>query len=308
LKITGPGEDNLITAASATNIGQNKSMKFRHVIITRFNVRYREAAHKRLEAKGMNPVWLAERFDLFEKYCLPTVLAQTCQEFIWFIYFDSATPPVFVERAHRARVGHDNIRLIFCDIYDQGLLERDLKSELVPEPEWLLTTRLDNDDGLRRDFVKRLQESLRFSGTEAINFPNGVVYTGHRTYLHRHESNAFLSLLEPFDGFRTVLFVQHPDMPQMASVRQVEGDPAWLQVVHQSNISNRVRGRRVPAGRTLQGFAIAGEEAVSQRSEAPVTLLLDNLVYGVWRRARDGCIEIAKYLRRAAKPRQNTGL
>lgn len=278
-------------------------MKFRHAIITRFNVRYRETAHK--EAKGVNPAWLAERFDLFESYCLPTVLAQTCQEFVWFIYFDSATPPVFVERAHRSRAGRDNIRLIFCDVYDQELLERDLRAELVPKPEWLLTTRLDNDDGLRRDFVKRLHESLRFSGTEALNFPNGVVYTGHRTYLYRHESNAFLSLLEPFDGFKTVLFVQHPEMPKMASVRQIEGDPAWLQVIHQSNISNRVRGRRVAAGSALEAFAIAGEGTARGRSEAPLTILLDNLVYGAWRLARDKCIEIAKWLRRAAKPRRS---
>jgi hypothetical protein len=282
-------------------------MKFRHAIITRFNVRYRETAHKWLEAKGVNPLWLAERFDLFEKYCLPTVLAQTCQEFVWFIYFDSATPPVFIERAHRVRAGRDNIRIVFCDVYDQGLLERDLRGELVPEPEWLLTTRLDNDDGLQRDFVKRLHETLRFSGTEALNFPNGIVYAGRRTYLYRHESNAFLSLLEPFDDFKTVLFVQHPEMPKVAPVRQIEGDPAWLQVVHQSNISNRVRGRRVPAARALEGFAVAGEGTAPQRSEAPLTLWLDNLVYGAWRFARDKGIETAKWLRRAARQRRSNG-
>ena len=277
-------------------------MKFRHAIITRFNVRYRETAHK--EAKGVNPLWLAERFDLFESYCLPTVLAQSCQEFVWFIYFDSATPPTFVERAQRARAGRDNIRLIFCDFYDQALLERDLKGEWLPEPEWLLTTRLDNDDGLRRDFVQRLHDTLRFSGTEALNFPTGVVYTGHRTYLYCHESNAFLSLLEPFAGFKTVLCVQHLEMPKIASVRQIEGDPAWLQVIHQSNISNRVRGRRIPAGSALEAFAIAGEGTAGRRSEAPLLLLWDNLVYGSWRIARDKGIGIAKWLRRAAKPRR----
>jgi len=282
-------------------------MKFRHAIITRFNVRYRDTAHKRLEAKGVNPVWLAERFDLFEHYCLPTVLVQSCQDFVWLIYFDIATPAAFVERAQRACVGRDNIRLIFCDAYDQGLLERDLRGELVPEPEWLLTTRLDNDDGLRRDFVERLHESLRFCGTEALNFPNGIVYTRQRTYLYRHESNAFLSLLEPFDGFKTVLFVQHPDMPKMAPVRQIEGDPAWLQVVHQSNISNRVRGRRVPAATALAGFAIAGRGTAPRPSEPLVMLLLDNLVYGAWRLARDRCIEIAKLLRRAGKLRRSKG-
>jgi hypothetical protein len=279
-------------------------MKFRHAIITRFNVRYREMVHRRYESKALDAGWLVERFELFERYCLPTVAAQTCQDFVWFIYFDSATPQAFVERAQRARTGRDNIRLVFCDVYDQELLERGLKKELAPAPQWLLTTRLDNDDGLRRDFVQRLHESLRFAEREALNFPNGVVYTGGRAYLYRHESNAFLSLLEPFDGFKTVTFVQHPDMSKFAPVRQIDGDPAWLQVVHRGNISNRVRGRRVSVAKALEAFAIAPGESARSRAETPLMLLLDNVIYGAWRAARDKGIQLAKALRRAANPRR----
>lgn len=275
-------------------------MKYRHAIITRFNVLYRELVHKTPKPKGLDASWLAQRFDLFEKYCLPSVLAQTCQEFTWLIYFHSGTPTTFVERARRACAGHDNIRLQFCDIYEHEILERDLKAELIPAPEWLLTTRLDNDDGLRSDFVQRLHDNLRFSGTEAINFANGIVYAGGRTYLHHDDSNAFLSLLEPFPGFKTVLFVRHPDMARLAPVRQIGGEPAWLQVVHDANISNRVRGRRVPATTALQGFAIAGPEALP-RQESRLTLLLDNLFFGLWRSARDSGIEAAKLLLRATR-------
>ena len=282
-------------------------MQYRHVIITRFNVLFRELAHKRVDAKGLDASWLAERFDLFERYCLPSVLAQTSQEFIWLVYFNAATPPSFVERARRACAGRDNIRLLFCDIYDHALLERDLRAELIPKPEWLLTTRLDNDDGLRRDFVKRVHENLRFMGAEAINFPNGIVYAGGKTYSHRDESNAFLSLLEPFEGFKTVLCVQHPEMAQVAFVRQIEGEPAWLQVIHDSNIRNRVRGWRVSAGTALAGFAFAGEKTPRRHAEAKLMLLVDNLLYGAWRVARDTSIEMAKSLRRGAKSLRSKG-
>jgi hypothetical protein len=275
-------------------------MRYRHVMITRFNVLFRDLAHTPMARKGLDASWLAERFDLFERYCLPSVLAQTSQDFIWFIYFNEATPPAFAERARRACAGRDNIRLMFCDVYDNALVERDLRAELIPQPEWLLTTRLDNDDGLRCDFMKRLHENLRFSGAEALNFPDGIIYAGGKTYLHRDESNAFLSLLEPFEGFKTVHFVMHPDMSQLAPVRQIEGDPAWLQIVHDKNIRNRVRGWRVSAAKALEGFAITGE-ATPRRAESPLTLGADNLAYGVWRVAWDKLIEIAKSLHRAAK-------
>jgi hypothetical protein len=282
------------------------AMHYRHVIITRFNVLFRELAHKRVEGKGLDASWLAERFDLFERYCLPSVLAQTSQDFIWLIYFNAATPPEFVERARRACAGRDNIRLMFCDVYDHALLERDLRAELTPEPEWLLTTRLDNDDGLRCDFIKRVHENLRFSGAEALNFTNGIIYAAGKTYLHRDESNAFLSLLEPFEGFKTVLFVRHPDMARLAPVRQIAGEPAWLQVIHDSNIRNRVRGWRVSVGTALEGFAIAGEAAPLRR-DSTLTLLMDNLAYGVWRMAWDRFIEMAKSLRRAATSSRRKG-
>jgi hypothetical protein len=275
-------------------------MTYRHALITRFNVLYRELAHKRAKAKGLDASWLAERFDLFETYCLPSVLAQTCQDFVWLIYFDAATPPAFVERARRGCAGRANIRLMFCDLYDHTLLARDLRAELTPAPEWLLTTRLDNDDGLRRDFVQRVHDNLRFAGAEAINFPNGIVYAGGRAYSHRDESNAFLSLLEPFRDFKTVLIVKHPDMAQVAPVRQIEGEPAWLQVIHDTNIRNRVRGWRVPADQALEGFEIAGAET-PPRAEAKLTLLLDNMLYGTWRFAREAGIDVAKSLRRAGR-------
>ena len=46
-------------------------MKSLHLIVTRFNL-------------GMtDPVWLEHRFGLFERFTLPSIKAQTCQEFWW---------------------------------------------------------------------------------------------------------------------------------------------------------------------------------------------------------------------------------
>ena len=271
--------------------------QFRHVIITRFNVRYGSAGGTMWERVRSSPEWLARRFQLFETYCLPTVIGQTSQNFTWLLYFDTATPAVFVERARRVTAACGNIRILFCETYGDGTLAGDLVREITPAPQWLLTTRLDNDDGLHCDFVARLQNALAFGDREALNFPCGVIYCRGRTYLHHHYSNAFLSLFEPFDGFRTVLCVPHEDVAKMAPVRQLDGPPAWLQVIHQANVSNRVHGRRVPKDQALQGFLIDGSACGVTPDASPFAMMLDNRVAGSWRDLRDSAFGALKKLR-----------
>src|SRR6188508_2207312 len=74
-------------------------MRIRHVLLTRFNMPTpgREAKLR------SDPGWLARRFDLFERYCLPTIAAQDAQDFGWIVYFDEATPAPFRDRIERLR-------------------------------------------------------------------------------------------------------------------------------------------------------------------------------------------------------------
>lgn len=72
---------------------------FTHVLMTRFNL----ATPGRESAIRNRPGWLAQRFDLFERYCLPSVAAQTVRDFKWIIYFDKDTPEDFRARIERLR-------------------------------------------------------------------------------------------------------------------------------------------------------------------------------------------------------------
>jgi hypothetical protein len=59
-----------------------------HALLTRFN----------LPSKGNESLiraqenWLRNRVALFERYCLPSVAAQSCRGFVWIIYFDPLSP------------------------------------------------------------------------------------------------------------------------------------------------------------------------------------------------------------------------
>ena len=44
---------------------------------------------------------------------------------------------------------------------------------------------------------------------------------------------------------RTIWGEVHVNIARSAPVRQLEGRPAWLQVVHGANVSSRIKGTRV---------------------------------------------------------------
>jgi hypothetical protein len=257
----------------------------RHVFLTRFNVRWDEASDG--ASLGNDPTWLSGRFELFERYCLPSMLAQSTQDFSWIIFFDHQTPEPFATRARALAQVSPNIIPVFCKSLPLEFVQATIVEQLPERPEWLLTTRLDNDDGLHSDFAATLQARQSFELAEVLNFAQGVVLCGERVYRWRHVSNAFISLSEPFAERRTVFSIaRHLYAAESYPVRQIAEPAAWLQVIHGGNISNRVRGRRVLWADVVSGFpALATVQAPSGESAAAV--LLENLTLDVVRGATD---------------------
>src|SRR4051812_793289 len=63
-------------------------------LFTRFNSRIEYAPGD----LGINNSWLAHRFNLFETFCLPSVLAQTQKDFFWILDVDERTPATWLAR------------------------------------------------------------------------------------------------------------------------------------------------------------------------------------------------------------------
>ena len=113
----------------------------------------------------------------------------------------------------------------------------------------IVTTNLDNDDGLARDYVQRLP-AVRTDPARptAIYLTEGVVKcVDGRLYAHRDRYNAFCSVRESAAEPVTCWSDWHNLLPLSMPVVEVGGSPGWLQTVHGRNVSNRVRGRRIPA-------------------------------------------------------------
>jgi hypothetical protein len=211
-----------------------------HVILTRFNLPSAGAESVIRARHG----WLTERIELFESYCLPSVRAQTNPGFTWIIYFDPESPEWLRDRvsAHAA-AGH------YVPIYRTQVsrteLVGDISAQFDVKSNELLTTNLDNDDGLASDFIERLHAAPRPGGSTAYYLTNGLIKNSGGVYLNHDRHNAFASMRESWEAPITCWADWHNRLSRHVPVIEIGGAPGWLQVLHGSNVSNRTKGRLV---------------------------------------------------------------
>lgn len=254
-------------------------MSTAHVFLTRYNLPS-EGVESMIRAKEG---WLRERTELFERYTVPSVRAQLGEDIHWIVYLDTQSPQWLLDKMYGWR--------------DEGLLSpilRDSVSEteraddirqVVGRPEGpVITSNLDNDDGLARDFVERLRGAQVREGRTALYLENGLICSGQRAYLRHDPSNAFCAVREDLSDLKTCWMDWHNRLGMHMPVVGLAGQPGWLQVIHGTNVSNRVRGTIVdPAPyRALFGERLDGLHAPSTTEAAR-----ERLVAGPGRWLRD---------------------
>lgn len=216
---------------------------FKHIIMTRFNL-----ATPGKESQIRTQVgWLEGRFHLFETYCLPSIAAQRNMSFDWIIYFDVDTPDIFKARISKLQKIFP-FHAYYTPLFRSEGWSRSLRETYPLTQKFLLTTRLDNDDALAIDYTERLHQSVRDNAFElgAYNFRNGLICEAGALYKIDHPKNAFFSWLDLSAGdLRPAPSIQHMRLDDFGPVHQIEGAPGWLQVVHETNVSNKTRGNRV---------------------------------------------------------------
>jgi hypothetical protein len=259
-----------------------------HVLLTRFN----------LPSVGVESIiraregWLRDRVELFERYCLPSVRGQTNQQFNWLVYLDPESPVWLKDRI--ARLSADGI---FTPLYRASVSRKELASDVHSvsgaHRSQLLTTNLDNDDALANDFVERLQGADPPDEATAIYLVDGLIKRGNRVFRRTDRRNAFCSVRETWDGPVTCWADWHNLLGERMAVLEVEGEPAWLQVIHDFNVSNRVRGRRVPPEPYRQAFSGLLDDVAAP---TPLEVVGDIMVAGPPRHLRESGRAVLKRL------------
>ncbi|VTZ25404.1 putative rhamnosyl transferase [Methylocella tundrae] len=270
----------------------------KHFLLTRFNV----AAPGREEAIRLRPGWLDGRFNLFSEYCLPSVSAQTRQDFEWIVFFDDQTPEKYRRLIFELQ-GVYPFRAEFTAFFEMNKIVPQLVSA-GEGAEWLLTTRLDSDDILAVDHMARLRDVVSLRRPRVINFSDGLILSiadaQPRLYSVRDDANPFASLMETMGrDVRTIWGEKHVDIERLAPIEQVGGAPAWMQIVHGANVSNRIKGRRVRLDSFCDVFPYLKHLSESV-AESGAEIRRENSVILPMRQAKESLRRIAKTVYYAA--------
>lgn len=225
-------------------------------VLTRFNVPLSGAREKGgFEEEERFKAWCRNRSEIFVKVCLPSVISQMTKPKAWIILFDE-TYLSETEKALKAIESHDWIVPV---IVKRGavigpfrsLFTPEIVKRIEPNTQYVLTIRLDNDDALGKAYVEaavRYAQSILHKDQVApfwISFPYGIQWDGEEVCLLLQNNNAFLSLVEGVELFRsnkarTALSVNHGRVFEHGRVFMPTARmPMWLQFTHEENVSNK---------------------------------------------------------------------
>jgi len=239
-------DDELISGTGC----EETAVKFDHLILTRFNVR-----------SGSIPAsedWLRHRLHYFRDVCCPSIRSQTSRQFRWLVFFDSERESWFDDEIRR--LSEDGL---FEPVWVEGPFDSGIVASVAAEhssAEWLITSRIDNDDALSHDYVEAVQSQFREQAFEFINFQSGLQMTDAGELFQTFDpSGAFISLIEKRTNEqpRCVYFSPHAEVGRHGTIRQVKSHPMWLQMIHGRNLGNAVQGIRASPAVLSAYFDIA---------------------------------------------------
>lgn len=255
------------------------SGKFTHYLITRYNVPIPGFQMDKAGKVTRDETWLEDRFNLFQKFCLPSILHQSNKDFQWLIYVDRETPEKYYNQLNALIQNIPNIKLYGVPDHKECLHHIDQILTQATTP-YVITSRVDNDDALGVHYIETVQENFIEKDKVIINLLHGVGYDDHRnivTLLYNMRNNHFTSLIElkKKDGRHvTVRGFQHDDVPDDYSIINVHSKYSWLKLFHERNVKSRTFG--YPA------FNSSLEEkfGLQKGSLAPVTT--NTIAYTFW--------------------------
>lgn len=218
----------------------------KHFLITRFNLKNKKILKNNAVVNPLSKEWLDQRFHIFETYCLPSIINQTNQNFIWVVCFDSDTPEDFKPRVEDISRSYSNFKPIYVDGFSslKPAFLNYIGNNISENDEFIITTRADNDDILHKDFIKTIQELYLPQNKTVIDLSIGYQFILKKDKMEllsfRNKFNPFVSVIESTkNDFETVISKQHREWENSSSTIIYEESPLWIQLIHDQNLINK---------------------------------------------------------------------
>ena len=227
-----------------------ESASFDHFILTRFSAVFREGLEPPAEE------WLRFRLELFRGVCCPSVRAQTVPV-RWLVFFDDRCSREF--RAEVEQLANGLFEPVWTHVAFDHVCQAAVGERA--RAAYVITTRLDSDDAIACEYAGAIQAEFAHQDLLYLSFPRGLqIDRAGTVYRYTYPSGPFISLIERRRGDalpRTVLAApgRHREVRRLGPLREVQSPAMWLQLVHDGNIANSVRGVRVDP-RALDRFEL----------------------------------------------------
>ena len=219
-------------------------MIFNHYLITRFNLKNPSWKFTKNNELLLNDQWMDERIDLFANFCLPSVAAQTNKNFKWLLYFDNDTAP-----KHKEQIATLIKPYLFIEVfYIEGMpaLVDSIRKYIAnnSKSEYLITSRIDNDDSISKNFIDVVQSKFDKQNHLAIDVILGYTLsvTPYMIGKKEHLFNPFMSLIETAENAKTVWFYDHNMWKKEKNIIHFSDERLWLSIIHEKNKVNEFDG------------------------------------------------------------------
>lgn len=221
-------------------------MELQHFILTRFNLLLWSQDKKGRKVRTTK--WLEHRFSLFEKYCLPSIKNQTCQDFDWMVLFDSMTPELLKEKIGCYQKECPQLIPVFVEPKNGRYFADIFRLEIIKRlnAKRVISTYFDNDDALNVGFVEDLRRrATTVSDGTFFYYDMGCQYYMEDKFAMQihYPRNHFVSIVEKGDAV-TIKGIfgygghYHIEKIPNAKVDHVKTLPMWCEVVHEKNMIN----------------------------------------------------------------------
>ncbi len=203
-----------------------------HYLITKYNLG--------IWQRGSAEIWMNHRKKLFEDWTYPSVMAQTSKNFKWIVMIDENTPEKWYKDYDFTPLLMNFSSYNPCVKY----LKKNCKSD------WIITTRLDNDDWIAPTFIEEIQKCFFKYKTSKNKFlidTWGVkFYTprardsrrrGKTVEIPHFPGSHFISLCERTDDIRMVRFMEHRQLPGKFPCKMIT-ENLYKEIIHDKNIAN----------------------------------------------------------------------
>lgn len=231
--------------------------QLKHFLITRFNLKNEQWTQQNVLSED----WLEKRIELFEKVCFPSVINQSNQHFIWLIFFDIDTPQTiknYVEENYTS----DLIQIHYIDGFKE--LEsscRSIVSSQIEHDSFYITSRLDNDDALHKEYIETIKNLSIPQSKTVIDIVRGYqLYhqnKGCRAKSYSSKFNPFISLISNANDLELIIDKQHLDWnTKEYHCISYYDKKLWLQYIHDNNQLNTLISSLPTISMELKDFSI----------------------------------------------------